>query len=206
MSTLQDDIPLEVFRLILSHIPPIDYLKVQLVSKDFYKLASTEFNWRSMTKSEIIQGQLSYEASLPRLRRLTSFVCTHCGLVKPGDQFSDSQAVKTKPQRICVSCCISSNIYNKGVMPNINGEERIPCWHCRKAVPKYQNWEQNMAKGKASLAKFLPDLRSEGRHQGYITADRRTLNWSHELHALAFCGPCLDLMLRHREASPSLRR
>lgn len=135
-----EDVPPEVLKIILSHIDPIDYLKVKIVSKSFSDWADTVFKWEDMTKGEVIQGQTSLEAGLPRARRLKHFICTHCGLVKPTNKFSDNQAVKTNTKRICISCGISYNNYTKRLLPRINGEEHIPCWHCRTAVPKCDNW------------------------------------------------------------------
>ena len=195
------DVPADIFRLILSHVAPVDYLKVKLVSKSFSSWASTEFNWEHMTKDEVIKGHTSLEACLPRTRRLKDFICIHCGRVKSTNSFSDNQAVKTNHKRICISCGISQRIYTKGQLPKINGEEHIPCWHCLKAVPKYQDWEKKLALGKAALAKLLEGSRTEGARQRYITGDSRTLESSHELQALVFCEPCLKLMMRHKEAA-----
>ena len=206
MPTPMHDMPADVFRIILSYVAPVDYLKVKLASKSFSDWASAEFNWKDMTKEEVIQGQTSLEAGLPRTRRLKHFICTHCGLVKPTNMFSDNQAVKTNHRRICISCGISRKVYTKGQLPKINGEEYIPCWHCRKAVPKYDNWEVTLASGKAALTKLLEGSRTEDHHrERYITGDGRVLLWPHELQALAICKPCLGLMMRHKEAAPSLR-
>ena len=199
------DVPPEIFSVILSHIPPVDYLKVKLVSKAFSQWASVEFDREKMTKREVIQGQTSLEASLPRARRLKHLICTHCGRVKPTNEFSDNQAVKTNPRRICLSCGISSKAYTRRQLPKINGEEHIPCWHCRKAVPKYENWEEILVAGKTALTKVMQGSRSEGLLQRYITGDGRTLDWVHELQALAFCKPCLKVMMRHKEAALRLR-
>lgn len=209
MSTMpasMKDVPPELFKIILGHIPPVDYLKVKLVSKCFSNWASDMFKWKDMTKSEVVQGQTSVEASLPRARRLNHFICTRCGLVKPTNEFTDNQAVKTNHKRICISCGISYNSYTKRQMPRINGEEHIPCWHCLKAVPKYDNWEEILVSGKADLMKLLGGSRTEGTLQRYLTADGRVLTWVHELQVLAFCKPCLELMLRHKEAALRLRR
>ena len=56
MPTSVHDVPSEIFRVILSYISPIDYLKVKLVSKAFSRWASAEFDWANMTKGEVIQG------------------------------------------------------------------------------------------------------------------------------------------------------
>ena len=127
MPTSIKDLPGEVFDIILSDIAPIDYLKVKLVSKDFCKWADTVFKWEEMTKIEVIRGQTSLEACLPRGRRLKILTCTHCGLVKPSNLFSDNQAAKTNPKRICISCGISNKTYTKHLLPKINGESHIPC-------------------------------------------------------------------------------
>ncbi len=206
MASPIEGIPAEIFRIILSNIDPVDYLKVKLVSKDFSVWASTEFKWKGMTKTEITIGHTSLEAGLPRGRRLTHVICTHCGLVKPTNMFSDNQAVKKNPKRICISCGISDRIYTKGQMPKINGEECIPCWHCRKAVPKYNRWGETLASGKAALTKLLEGSKTEGHPERYFTADGRTLDWAHELQALAFCKPCLARMMHHKEAALSLRQ
>lgn len=116
----------EIFRIILSHIAPVDYLKVKLVSKEFSEWAAAEFKWKDMTKAEVIQGHTSLEAGLPRGRRLKHFICTHCGLVEPANKFSDSQAVKTNRKRVCISCGIIHRTYTERQLPKINGEERIP--------------------------------------------------------------------------------
>lgn len=199
MPTSIQDVPAEILAMILSHIDPVDYLKVKLLSKSFSDWASAKFKWKDMTKAELIQGQTNLEASLPRTRRLTHFICTHCGLVKRKQNFSDNQAVKTNRRRICISCGIGRKVYTKGQMPKINGEERIPCWHCRRAVPKYECWEDIIASGKVALAKVLEGSRARGLPKAYNTADGRTLEWSQELQALAFCKPCLGQMMRHKE-------
>lgn len=179
------DMPADVFRIILSYVAPVDYLKVKLASKSFSDWASAEFKWKDMTKEEVIQGQTSLEAGLPRTRRLKHFICTHCGLVKPTTNFSDNQAVKTNHRRICISCGISRKVYTKGQLPKINGEEYIPCWHCKKAVPKYDNWEATLASGKAALTKLLEGSRTEDHHrERYITGDGRVLLWPHETTSL----------------------
>lgn len=206
MPASMKDVPPEILKIILSHIVPVDYLKVKLVSKSFSDWASVVFNWTDMTKGEVIQGQTSLEASLPRARRLTHLICTHCGLIKPTNNFSDNQAVKTNHKRICISCGITYNNYTKRQLPKIKGEEHIPCWHCRNAVPKYDNWEEVLASGKADLTKLLGGSRTEGRLQKYMTSDGRVLEWVHELQVLAFCKPCLELMVRHKEAALRLRR
>ena len=201
-----EDVPPEIFTVIVSYIAPVDYLKFKLVSKSFSNWASTAFKWEDMTKGEVIQGQTSLEAGLPRARRLNDFICTHCGLVKPTDRFSDNQAVKTNHKRICISCGIISNYYTKRQLPKVNGEEHIPCWHCKKAVPKYNNWEETLASGKDDLMNLLGGSRTEGLLQRYIAPDGRSLDWIHQLDVLAFCKPCLELMLHHKEAASRLRR
>lgn len=206
MPTSLKDFPPEIFEIILSHIPPVDYLKVKLVSKSFSDWASAVFKWGDMTKGEVVQGQTSLEASLPRTRRLKHFICTHCGLVKPTSGFSDHQAVKTNYKRICISCGIGYNRYTKRQLPKINGEKQIPCWHCRKAVPKYENWEEVLASGKADLTMVLEGYRTEGIRQRYIAGDGRTLDWAPELQLLAFCKPCLELMMRHKKAESRIRQ
>lgn len=199
------DVPPEIFENILSHIRPVDYLKVKLVSKSFSDWASNVFKWEDMTMEEVVQGHTSVEASLPRGRPLNYCVCKHCGLVKPTNEFSDNQAVKTNHKRICISCGIGYNTYTKRQLPKINGEEHIPCWHCRKAVPKYDNWEEILVSGKAVLTKLLEETTPEGDPITYMTSDRRKLVSVHELPALALCKPCLRLMMRHRAAGPRLR-
>lgn len=128
MSSSMNNIPPEVLRVILFYVAPEDYLKVKLVSKHFSEWASAEFKWKDMTKAELVQGHTSLEAGFPRGRRLQYFVCTHCGLVKPTKAYSDNQAVKKNPTRICVSCGIIRNRYTRRVLPKINGEEHIP-WY-----------------------------------------------------------------------------
>ena len=44
MSSSMKDVPPEVFRVILSHVAPVDYLKVKLVSKRFSDCASAGSN------------------------------------------------------------------------------------------------------------------------------------------------------------------
>ncbi|KAF6218515.1 hypothetical protein HO133_005864 [Letharia lupina] len=166
------DVPPEIFENILSHIRPVDYLKVKLVSKSFSDWASNVFKWEDMTMEEVVQGHTSVEASLPRGRPLNYCVCKHCGLVKPTNEFSDNQAVKTNHKRICISCGIGYNTYTKRQLPKINGEEHIPCWHCRKAVPKYDNWEEILVSGKAVLTKLLEETTPEGDPITYMTSDR----------------------------------
>lgn len=199
MPTSIQDVPPEILSMILSHIDPVDYLKVKLLSRTFFVWASVEFRWKDMTKAKLIQGQTNLEASLPRTRRLTHFICTHCGLVKDKHMFSDNQAVKTNPRRICISCGISRRVYTQGQMPKVDGVERIPCWHCRKAVRKYAGWEETIASGKVALAKVLEGSRARGSPKSYSTADGRRLGWSQELQALAFCQPCLGHMMSHEE-------
>ncbi len=193
------DVPPEVFEAILSSITPVDYLKVKLVSKSFSNWASAVFKWRDMTKSEVVQGQTTLEASLPRARRLQDLICTHCGLVKPTKRFSDNQAVKTNHKRICISCGVICNYYTKRKLPRINGEEHIPCWHCKRAVPKYNNWEEILTSGKAGLMEALGGSRTDGILLRYKNPDGRTLDWIYELQALAFCKPCLQQMMRFRK-------
>ena len=190
---------------VLSHIPPIDSLKVKLVCKCFNVWACPEFKSRDMTKGEVIQAQISLEVSLPRGRPLKQFICTHCGLVKPTDKFSDNQAVKTNYRRICISCGISHRTYTTGQMPKVNGVKCIPCWLCKNAVPEYENWRDVMALGKAALAKILDASWNEGLPQRYKTGDGRFLAWPYELQVLAFCKECLELMLRHTEEEWRLR-
>ena len=192
------DVPAEILGIIFSYIDPVDYLKVKLLSKGFSDWASTEFDWQDMTKAEVIQGQTHLEASLPRTRHLIHFICTHCGLVKDKNMFSDNQAVKTNHRRICISCGIGCKVYTKGQMPKVSGEERIPCWHCQKAVSKYENWEEIIASGKVALAKVLEDSKARGVPKRYKTANGRTLEWSRELQVLAFCKPCLEQMMRYK--------
>ena len=181
---------------VLSHIPPIDYLKVKLVCKSFNVWACMVYKSRVMTKGEVVQAQTSLEASLPRGRRLQHFVCTHCGLVKPTNKFSDNQAVKTNYKRICISCGINRQKYTTGQRPKVNGVKCIPCWLCKNAVPEYENWQVVMASGKAALMKILGPSR-KGLLQRYKTGDGRVLEWAYELQVLAFCKDCLELMLRH---------
>ena len=195
MPTSIEDVPPEIFKAISSYITPVDYLKFKLVSKSFAHWATLEFKWKEMTKDEVIQGQTSLEAGLPRTRRLKSFICTHCGRVKASRKFSDAQAIKTNFKRICVSCGITNRIYTVGQMPKINGQERIPCWRCRKAVPKYDKWEDALASGKHTLMMIIEHhYRPEGYINRYTTKDGRTLDTSHQLRALAFCGGCLNRM------------
>ena len=130
MKTSVQDLPGEVFKEILSIIDPIDYLKVTLVSKHFYTWACDVFKWEEMTKDEVIQGQISFEACLDlhRGQRLAFLICTHCGLVKTSNQFSDNQTVpKVKRTRFCISCGISERTYTKGKRPTVNGVSLIPC-------------------------------------------------------------------------------
>lgn len=184
---------------------PVDYLKIKLVSKAFSDWASFQFKWADMTKAEVIQGHTSWEASVPRGRRLNHFICTHCGRVKPANTFTDNQAVKTNHKRICISCGIVQNYYTKRKLPKVDGEERIPCWHCRRAVPKYDRWEEILESGKASLAELLDGSMTEGLLQEYKTGDGRSLKWSQELQVLAFCKRCLGLMTHYKEAAPRSR-
>ena len=193
-----ETVPPEIFKLISSYVAPIDYLKFKLVSKSFADWATCEFGWKNMTKDEVIQGQISLEAGLPRTRRLKSFICTHCGLVKASDRFSDSQGVKTNWKRICVSCGISNRIYTVGQLPKINGQEHIPCWNCRNAVPKYDKWEDVLASGKDALAEIIECGKCEGYINRYTTRDGRTLDSIHQLQALAFCKRCMKQMLRFK--------
>ena len=190
---------------VLSHIPPVDYLKVKLVCKSFNHWACSEFTSRDMTKREVIQAQISLEASLPRGRRLKHFICTHCGLVKPTDKFSDNQAVKTNYKRTCISCGINRSSYTTGQRPKVNGVKCIPCWLCKNAVPEYENWQDVMALGKAALTKILDASRNEGLPQRFKTGDGRFLAWPYELRVMAFCKQCLKLMLRHKEEAWRLR-
>ena len=199
MSTAIQNVPSEIFKLILSYVAPVDYLKFKLVSKSFADWATSEFDWKNMTKDEVIQGQTSLEARLPRTRRLKSFICTHCGLVKDSDQFSDSQAIKTNFKRICVSCGISNRIYTVGVLPKIDGQEHIPCWNCRRAVPKYHKWKDALASGKDALLRIMEQGRSEGYVERYTTRDGRKFDCIQELQALAFCKPCMKQILLHKE-------
>ena len=138
MPTSIEKFPGEVFEIILSDTAPTEYLKVKLVSKHFSKWADTVFKWEEMTKTEVIQGQTSLEAcldfpegqrrSVPKgQRRLDILTCTHCGLLKKINRFSDNQAAQTNPTRFCISCGIISRKYTKGRRPTINGEEHIPC-------------------------------------------------------------------------------
>ena len=191
---------------VLSHIPSVDCLKVKLVCKSFNGWACTEFESRDMTKGEVIQAQTSLEASLPRGRRLKHFICTHCGLVKPTDKFSDNQAVKTNYKRICISCGMNRGKYSTGQMPKVNGVKCIPCWLCKNAVPEYENWQDVMALGKAALTEILDGSGDEGLPQRYTTGDGRVLTWPYELQVLAFCKPCLELMLRRKEEAWRLKR
>ncbi|CAF9937033.1 hypothetical protein IMSHALPRED_010992 [Imshaugia aleurites] len=184
-------VPAEIFEHILSYIPPQDYLKVKLLSKDFSAYASHVFKWKEMTKGEVVQGQTNWEASLKRGRHLRVFICTHCGLVKPTNDFTDNQAVKTNHKRICISCGISNGTYTKGKMPTINGQEHIPCWRCRKAVPKYNKWEEILASGKAGLTKAMDGSRTNGHLR---------------LDALAFCQPCLGVMMPYKQAGSKKRQ
>ena len=177
---------------VLSHIPPVDCLKVKLVCKSFNGWACAEFKSRDMTKAEIIQAQTSLEASLPRGRHLKYFICTHCGLVKPTNKFTDNQAVKTNYTRSCISCGINRRTYTTGRMPKVNGVTYIPCWLCKNAVPEYENWQDVMVLGKAALTKILHASR-------YKTGDGRSLERPYEVQVLAFCQQCLELMLRHNE-------
>ena len=201
MPTSLNDFPPEIFEMILFHIPSVDYLKVKLVSKSFSDWASAVFKWEDMTKGEVVQGQTSLEASLPRTQRLKHLICTHCGLVKRTSDFSDNQAVKTNHKRICISCGIGYNIYTKHRMPKINGEEHTPCWHCMKAVPKYEYWEEILASGKADLINVLEGYGTEGVRQRYLAGDGRMLDSAHDLRILAFCKGCLELMMRHKMAN-----
>lgn len=184
--------------IILSHLPPIDYLKVKLICKSFNDWVCTESTSRDMTKDELIQAQTSLEASFPRGRRLNHFICTHCGLVKPAEKFSDNQAVKTKYTRTCISCGINRRIYTTGQMPKINGVKHIPCWLCKNAVPEFENWQDVLALGKAALTRIFDESRKEGYPQRYNTGDGRFLEWPYELKVLAFCNQCLELMLCHK--------
>ena len=184
---------------VLSHIPPVDCLKVKLVCKSFNDWACIEFTSRDMTKGEIIQAQTSLEASFPRGRRLKHFICTHCGLVKPTDKFSDNQAVKTNYTRTCISCGIYRGKYTTGQMPKVNGLKCIPCWLCKNAVPEFEKWQAEMALGKADLTKIFDVSRREGLPQRYKTGDGRFLASPYELRVLAFCQQCLELMLCHNK-------
>ena len=196
MVTSLIDVPVELFDDIMSYIAPVDYLKVKLLSKDFSARTSHVFKRKEMTKAEVVRGQTSWETSLPWGRRLRHCICTHCGLVKPADKFTDNQAVKTNHKRICISCGISKNMYTTGRQPKINGEAFIPCWRCRQAVPQYHQWEQSLESAKDHLAKVLDETRSDGFRPTYSTTDgRTTLGWSRDLWVLAFCRPCLAHMM-----------
>ena len=130
MTTSIQQLPGEVFKIVLSDIDPIDYLKVKLVSKHFCKWACDAFKWEEMTKAEVIEGQTSFEAclSLQRGQRLAFLICTYCGRVKTSNQFSDNQtAAKTNPTRFCISCGISDMVYTKTKLPTVNGVSHIPC-------------------------------------------------------------------------------
>ena len=115
--------------MILSGIDPEDYLNVKLVSKHFCKWAYDVFKLEDMAKTEVIQGQTSFEASvrLKRGQRLELLICTLCGRVKTRNQFSDHQAAKTNPTLFCISCGISNRTYTKNRRPTINGDSYIPC-------------------------------------------------------------------------------
>ena len=62
-----------------------------------------------------------------------------------------------------------------------------------------------MESGKLDLIKILQGSENNGRLERYMTGDGRSLDWVYELEVLAFCKPCLKLMMRHKEASLSLR-
>ena len=78
-------------------------------------------------------------------------------------------------------------------------------WRCKQAVPKYDNWEEIVASGKADLAKFMDGSRT-GDLQRYNNADGRSLDWVFELEVLAFCRPCLEAMRPYKQVAPRAKR
>ena len=116
-----------------------------------------------MTKEEVVQGHTSLKAGLPKAQRPKDFIYVHCGLVRPAKKFTYTQAVKTNHKRVCISGGTSRHIYTIGQLPKIEGEEHLPWWRCREAVPKYDSWEEIHASGKVAFGKSIakdPGLRA----------------------------------------------
>lgn len=83
--------------------------------------------------------------------------------------------------------------------------EMCVSWHCEKAVPKYDDWEEIVESGKAELAKIMKGS-GTGDLGRYKIRDGRTLDWNHELEVLAFYRPCLEVMKRYKQVAPKTKR
>ena len=137
-------IPSEILINILGSVNATDHLNVKLVSKSFHS-CSIKIDIRALTLAEAAKCHAAIEASLPRHRALVCCCCTHCGLVKDTDQFSDPQATKNKDSRTCIACGIRRLIYSNKRLPPVGGEKRIPCYDCLRPMPLYDGWEPRSA-------------------------------------------------------------
>ena len=64
------------------------------------------------------------------------------------------------------------------------------------AVPMSDDWEERLTSGKAEMTRILQQFKSEGHTLKWRTNDGRLLPWAAEPESLAFCIPCLELMMR----------
>jgi len=176
-TTLPPEIPLNI----LAQVPSESHLAVKLVSKHFHTYAKaaflhTEGNDESITLTQCCRSHTGIEASLPRGRPLNCCICTHCGHVKDTHLFTDTQARKVNPKRICIACGITQKKYTEKLLPRVNDEYLIPCWGCKRAVPQFKYWRY---------------LLSLARHQFRISASAS----ASEIYSMqygAYCMECLE--------------
>ena len=173
------EIPPEIFLNILSHVDSDDHLSVKLVSRTFHaygNAALRHIESRPRNLAFLCRCHTNIEASLPRGRPLNCCICTHCGHVLPTSFFTDTQARKDNPKRICISCGIIQKKYTEKLLPCVKGEYLIPCWGCRKAVPQFKHWRHVL-----SLA----------RHR-YRLPDMTDVNEIYSVRYGAYCQGCLE--------------
>ncbi|KAL6719843.1 hypothetical protein ACLMJK_001764 [Lecanora helva] len=173
-------VPPEILLNILSQIHHDSLLSVKLVSKVFFTYVTAASHQRLEYNNREFSAWCRYhteiEASLPRGRPLNCCICTHCGRVKDTHLFTDTQARKDNPKRICIACGIDAKKYTEKVLPRVHDEYLIPCWSCKRAVPQFKNWRYTL-----SLA----------RHQFRIPPSASAAEMYSMMYG-AYCKPCLE--------------
>ena len=139
-----NNVPNEILLYILSSVDAKDHLNIKLVSQIFNSCA-IDIDTTTLTLAEAVKCHTAIEASFPRRRALVCCCCTHCGLVKDTDQFSDPQATKTKVNRTCIACGIRRFKYSNSCLPSVDGENRIPCYDCLQPMSLYEGWRLKLA-------------------------------------------------------------
>lgn len=145
-----NNVPNDILLYILSSVDARDHLNVKLVSKIFNSCA-VDIDMTTLTLAEAAKCHAAIEASFPRNRALVCCCCTHCGLVKDTDQFSDPHATKKKANRTCVACRIRRSKYSNTFLPFVGGEHWIPRYDCLQPMSMYAGWRLKSAEAAVLL-------------------------------------------------------